>query len=150
MPDLKNPLENKDSKSIKLLISLSVLALLGIIDSVYLTIKYYEGSISCSIISGCQEVLVSRYSAIYGIPISIMGIVFYLGLLIMVGFYLFHKKSWILKILNLLASLGFIFSLYLTYLENFVIRSLCQYCLLSALISTIIFIINFIIMKKNK
>jgi uncharacterized membrane protein len=72
----------------------------------------------------------SRYAAILGVPVSVLGLVGYAGLLLSavlrgeVGVYLGF----------LIALVGTLFSAYLTYLELFVIHAVCQWCLASAAI----------------
>jgi uncharacterized membrane protein len=127
-----------------------VVALLGFIDAVYLTTKYYSGNINCSVISGCQEVLSSQYSAIVGIPLALLGALYYLFVLIAAMLYIDSQNKWALKIIFIFPTIGFIFSIWLTYLQAYVIKAFCQYCILSALTSTLLFIMSLIIIKKNK
>ena len=127
-----------------------VVALLGFIDAVYLTTKYYSGNINCSVISGCQEVLSSQYSAIVGIPLALLGALYYLFVMIAAMLYIDSQNKWALKIIFIFPTIGFIFSIWLTYLQAYVIKAFCQYCILSALTSTLLFIMSLIIIKKNK
>ena len=120
----------------KLIYLIAVLALIGFLDSLYLSASHYSQSIHCSIVSGCQEVLASSYSEIMGVPIAFGGVVFYLFILINALLYIDRPNKWSFRSLAYVPIAGFLFSLYLTYLQFFVIGALCQYCLLSALTST--------------
>lgn len=134
----------------KLTYSFIAIGLIGFIDAVFLTVKHYQGAIGCSLISGCQAVLNSPYSTILGIPVALMGVAYYLSIIILALLYVDIKKNIILKILSYWPITGFIFSIWLVYLQIFVIEAICQYCMLSALTSIIIFILGMILLKKNK
>lgn len=134
----------------KLIYTFGLIALGGFLDAVYLTAAHYTQSINCSVISGCQEVLTSSYSEIFGIPLALLGALYYLFLIINTLLYIDHKNKWSKKIISYLPTFGFLFSLYLIYLMLFQIQALCQYCLLSALSSTILFILSLTLIKKNK
>lgn len=127
-----------------------VVALIGFVDAVYLTVSHYTGHISCSVVSGCQEVLASQYSEIFGIPLALLGALYYLFIIISALLYIDHKNKYSVLALSYVPIFGFLFSLYLVYLMFFVIDALCQYCLLSATTSTTLFILALIFIKKNK
>lgn len=126
------------------------LALIGFLDAIYLTVSHYTGHINCSVISGCQEVLLSPYSKILGIPLALLGALYYLFIIINSLLYIDNQNKWSRIFLSYLPIFGFLFSLYLLYLMIFVIDALCQYCLLSAGSSTILFILSLILINKNK
>jgi uncharacterized membrane protein len=125
----------------KTAIVLVVLALIGLFDAAYLTIKTMANEPVACAISGCEQVLTSQYSHVGSIPISVFGIAFYLGILVLSGVFLFHDFPQVGKFLKILAAIGFMVSVGLTGLQVFVIKSLCMYCLASAVISTLIFVI---------
>ena len=111
---------------------LLVLAVLGAMISAYLTWTHFAGLVPVCTGSGegCEIVQTSRYASIVGIPVALLGLVAYGGLLFSavlwrdVGIYLGF----------LISLVGTLFSAYLTYLEIFVIGALCQWCLASAAI----------------
>jgi len=135
---------------LKLIFCFVGLALIGFLDAVYLTTAHYTGTINCSVISGCQEVLVSQYSIILSIPVALLGTVYYIFILLNALLYIDRQTKLSLKVLKYLPSLGWLFSLYLIYLMFFVIKALCQYCLLSAITSTLLFIMSLILLNKSK
>jgi len=120
----------KEREGRTLRVVLGVLAAAGVLISAYLTWVHFAGIIpACAGGSGgCETVQSSRYATILGAPVSVLGLLGYTGLLYSavlrgdVGVYLGF----------LLALVGTLFSAYLTYLEVFTIRALCQWCLASA------------------
>lgn len=128
----------------------TALAGIGFFDASYLTAKYFNGHINCSIISGCQEVLTSNYSHIGPLPTAALGLIYYLAIIFSSLICLRYQLPLANKFIKILPSLGLVFSLWLTYLQIWVIKSLCQYCLLSALISLGLFILSLKLIKNKK
>jgi uncharacterized membrane protein len=120
----------------KFYIGAALLSLLGLADALYLTIEHVTGqTVRCTILSGCSEVLSSQYAVVGGIPLAAVGAaayftVFSLAILALFG-YRFAGK-----ILTPLVVAMFFVSVWLFYLQAFVIRQFCQYCLISAAITT--------------
>lgn len=117
------------------------LSVVGLIDATILTIEHYSRKgLPCTFSGGCERVLTSKYSEIAGLPIALLGIVFYGLVLFLVVFSIANREP--IKRLPILlwSGIGFSTSLVLTYLQAFAVRSWCQYCLASALTSTLIFI----------
>jgi uncharacterized membrane protein len=120
----------------KFYIGAALLSLLGLADALYLTIEHVTGqTVRCTILSGCSEVLSSQYAVVAGIPLAAVGAaayftVFSLAILALFG-YRFAGK-----ILTPLVVAMFFVSVWLFYLQAFVIRQFCQYCLISAAITT--------------
>ncbi len=119
-----------------------VLSALGFIDATYLTIEHFMNRIPpCTLTSGCEKVLTSSYSSIFGIPVSLIGSLYYLVLLIALFVYFDLKSKKILYYASRFSVLGFIFSLYFVGIQIFALHSYCLYCLISAIISTCIFVV---------
>ena len=116
-------------------------SLVGLGDASYLTAKHLAGSsVPCNILNGCELVLSSQYAEFYGIPTAAFGAIAYfaafsLTLLVYFG----NAKLW--KLFGAVSTLMFLFSLWLVYLQAFVIGSFCQFCLLSAVTSTLLFLL---------
>ena len=111
---------------------LLVLAVLGVLISAYLTWTHFAGltPVCTGSGEGCQTVQSSRYASVLGIPVALLGLIAYGGLIFSTALW---RETGIY--LGLLISLvGTLFSAYLTYLEIFVIGALCQWCLASAAI----------------
>ena len=116
----------------------ALVSLVGLGDAIYLTIQDVTGqSLQCTIIAGCSEVLSSKYAHIGSIPLASVGALAYFiffSLAVLVAFgYGFARP-----LLLTLVSLMFLTSLWLFYLQAFEIRHFCQYCLLSAGVTTIL------------
>jgi uncharacterized membrane protein len=134
----------------KLYVVAALLALLGIADALYLTIEHVTGqSVRCTIISGCSAVLSSPYAVVAGIPLAAVGgaayfTVFSLAILAIFGYRIAGKL--------LLPFVGamFLVTLWLIYLQGFVIREFCQYCLLSALITTTLLVVALFISRRSR
>jgi uncharacterized membrane protein len=110
----------------------SLVALIGLGDAIYLTIHSLTGEqVPCSLVAGCEMVLTSEYAKIVGIPLAAFGaaayfVAFSLAVLAVFG----NRKMWFL--FGVQVSLMAVFSLWLLYLQAFVIGAFCQFCLLSA------------------
>ncbi len=110
----------------------AIVALIGIADSAYLTAKHFSGTqVPCSIISGCESVLTSSYAEIAGIPTAAFGVLAYLIAFSLALFTAFGNRS-LWKVFGVLVFLMSGFTLWLIYLQAFVIGAFCQFCLISA------------------
>lgn len=128
----------------KLPLLAAVVALVGLADAIYLTIHHYTGEkVPCSIVAGCEQVLTSSYAEIAGVPLAIFGaaayfIAFSLAILAAFG----NRLTWTL--FGVQVSVMAIFTVWLVYLQGFVIEAFCQFCLLSAATTVTLFIIYLI------
>jgi len=128
-----------------------IVAIIGFADATYLTVEHFQGVIPpCSITSGCEKVLTSSYAEIFGIPVAIFGIIYYLVMAVGIFVYLDTKKEPVLRWTLRLSVFGFIMTLWFIYVQQFVLHSYCQYCLTSALTSTILFIISLVACFKYR
>lgn len=128
-----------------------VFALIGFVDATYLTIKNIRGeSIECSLTYGCNTVTSSIYAEIFGIPVALFGAIYYLSVILLSVFFLDKKKEYTLYIISKLTWIGLIASAYFIFIQAFVLRAWCQYCIVSAITSTLLFIIGTIYINKNK
>jgi len=125
----------------KLPLLAAVVALIGLGDAVYLTIHHYTGEkVPCSIVEGCEQVLTSAYAEVGGVPLAIFGagayfVAFSLAILAAFG----NRLMWTL--FGVQVSLMLIFTAWLVYLQAFVIEAFCQFCLLSAATTLVLFVI---------
>lgn len=141
---------NRQPVNPKIIYIFLILALIGFGDAIYLTASYYKGTISCSIIAGCYEVLKSSYSTIFDIPIAILGALFYLLIIFMSLWQLHSQNRWAPHVLSIFPAIGFLFSIWLVYLQLFVIKYICIYCMFSALTSTLLFITSLVLVFNKK
>jgi uncharacterized membrane protein len=123
-----------------------VLSLAGIGVSGYLAYKRVAGgSLACTRWAQCDVVNNSLYSVLFGIPISFIGLAGYLALLgaAVAALITSGRTRRLILALGLLMALGgFGFSLWLTYVEVYIIEALCAWCLASAAIITLLAITN--------
>ena len=106
-------------------------ACFGLIDSAYLTIKHLQGAyIRCD--DECSAVLGSRYAeGIAGVPLAAFGAMAYAGAII-AAFMMTRGSIWARKVFAIFATGMAVFSVWLIYLQAFVIHAFCKYCLASA------------------
>ena len=133
------------------LVVLFVVAVVGLADASYLTYEHYTGNkVVCSITGGCEKVLTREYSTVFGVPISLGGIIFYLAVLGFAFHFLLQpidKRA--TQLLLAMSTVGLLTSAYLTGLQAFVIRAWCQFCLLSAFTSLCIFLLSIALYRKG-
>jgi uncharacterized membrane protein len=121
-----------------------VLAIVGALDSAYLAWLKVTGSVAtCSNIGDCEAVNSSRYAEVAGVPIAILGLLGYLAILGLT-FLEIREPSW--KSGLRLAFFGFtlagtLYSIYLTYVEVAILRAICPFCVVSAVVMLALFII---------
>jgi uncharacterized membrane protein len=130
------PVAGDSSKKIVwLYLIAAIVSLIGLGDAIYLTIQDITGeSLRCTIISGCSEVLSSKYAHIGSVPLAAVGafayfVFFSLAILAAFGY------GFVRPLLLIIVSFMFLATLWLLYLQAFVIRHFCQYCLLSAAVT---------------
>ena len=113
----------------------ALLSVLGLADAIYLTIEHVTGqSVRCTIIAGCSEVLSSSYAVVAGIPLALIGAAAYFSVFSLATLAAFGYR-WAATLLTPVTVAMFVVSLWLFYLQAFVIRAFCQFCLFSAAIT---------------
>ncbi len=127
-----------------------IISAFGFADATYLTTQHYLGlPVACSILEGCEQVTTSPYSFIFGIPVALLGSMFYLTVLILSVIYLDSKKIKFLNFIAIITPIGFLASLYFVYLQIFVIKAICLWCMGSATTSTLLFILSLIYLHRQ-
>ncbi len=123
------------------------LAVIGLLVSLYMTIyKVTDNDAMCLGSGDCATVNASRYSEVYGIPVALFGVLGYgaiLGLNLVENRTEFLRHNAILFAFGL-ALAGFLFTLYLIYVEFAWIKALCPFCIVSQITMTILFIVSVI------
>ena len=113
-------------------------SLIGLADSIYLTVEHLSGrSVQCTIVRGCSEVLSSPYASIRGVPLALIGAIAYFAVFSLGTLAAFGYKS-AARLLPIVVGIMFLTTLWLFYLQAFVIRAFCQFCLLSALVTLVL------------
>jgi uncharacterized membrane protein len=119
----------------------AIVALFGLADGIYLTVEHVSGrSAQCIASSGCQEVLSSRYAAIGPIPLASLGALAYFtafSTALLAAFGYAKCRA----LFALLVATMFAVTLWLFYLQAFVLHAFCDYCLFSAGVTTVLTLI---------
>lgn len=124
-------------------ISILILAFLGLADSAYLAQHEASGvPLLCNIqnLSGCNIVAASEYSRLFGIPLAEYGVLFYSVLFVLAALELVIFNRLLRRILQIISLVGIVSSLYFTIIQVYFIGAFCIYCLASAVIALLILI----------
>jgi uncharacterized membrane protein len=122
---------------------MALVALIGVFLSLYLTMFKlgYIGTLACG--SGsCETVQLSKWGDFLGVPVAAWGVGYYaivLGLAFAGVQVRYESSARLTKWLVYVTGAGLLFSLWLTYLELFVIHALCRWCLGSAAMTLVLF-----------
>ncbi len=134
-----------------------LLSLAGLGVSLYLMWGYTApgATLACGGSHGCETVKNSMYANLMGIPLPSLGLVSYLGLLVLLlaqNQPAVRNRGWsafIALAIFGLSLIGVLYSAYLTYIELFVIYAVCRWCVASALIMVAIFILSIFNLRNN-
>ena len=124
---------------------MALLSLAGLFLGAYLTLyKFgYIGTLACGV-SSCEQVQTSRWSVFLGLPVATWGVGFYALMLALsiAGLQESYAESRGLSLAMLiLAGWGVLFTAWLNYLEAYVIHAWCEWCLFSAGMVLVLFIL---------
>jgi uncharacterized membrane protein len=124
--------------------AVALLALIGLLISAYMTAYKFGllGTIVCGT-GGCETVQNSPWAVFAGVPVPVIGLLGYGALLVaaLLGVQpRFMDDRRVALVLIAGASIGILFSAYLTWLEAAVIHAWCQWCIVSAILAMLIFI----------
>ena len=128
------------------------LTLLGLVVAIYMTIfKLTDNDKMCIGNGGCSKVNSSIYAEVYGIPVALFGVGGYAviaALLFMEDRNQFLEQNGTMIVFGL-ALIGFLFTLYLIYVELALIHALCPFCVTSQITMTILFILSIIRLARQ-
>ena len=120
---------------------LLALALVGLGDTFYLSYFQYLNVVPSCAIAGCDTVLTSVYSKFFGVPLSYIGLVYYgymLGLEVMLAIDPYSKGLRVGALIY--TGIGLLYSLHAVfYVQMMLIGAFCQYCILSAFLTLLLF-----------
>ena len=122
----------------------AALSIAGIFVALYLLLYKLGivGNLACSI-GSCETVNLSKWATFLGAPVAAWGVGFYIVMFVLALVSLqdrYAESVGMSKLLALVSGSGFAFSAWLTYLELFVIHAVCQWCVVSAILVTLIFV----------
>jgi uncharacterized membrane protein len=129
-------------------VTLLSIALIGFADAAFLTAEHFAGEIPPCTTGGCEQVLTSKYAEIAGIPLALAGAVYYLTIAILAFVRIENGSEKALRYAVYMTAIGFLVSLWLFYLQAFVILSYCQYCLVSGATSLLLFVVSVIAIRR--
>lgn len=123
----------------------ALVALIGVLLAAYLTLYKVGliGTLACGT-GACETVQLSRWATFLGLPVAAWGIGFYVVVLALSLAGLQDRWSdepWVTTALLIVTGWGLLFSAWLTYLELAVIRAICRYCVVSAVLVVILFML---------
>ena len=135
LPEIKN---THSLRATRLYGFAAFVSLIGLADSIYLTVEHLSGrSVRCTIVSGCSEVLSSSYATVGNVPLAMIGAAAYFTVFSL-AVLAAYSYNWATKLVTVIVGLMFITTLWLLYLQAFVIKHFCQFCLLSALVTFVL------------
>jgi uncharacterized membrane protein len=122
----------------------ALVSLAGVFVALYLMLYKlgYIGTLVCAV-GSCEVVQTSRWATLLGFPVAGWGVAYYVAMLgvALAGLAPALADSRRLSLAMAAATgIGVLFSLWLTYLELFVIHAICQWCVVSALLATALFV----------
>jgi uncharacterized membrane protein len=122
---------------------IAVLALIGVLISAYMSAYKFGliGEIACGT-GGCGLVQNSPWAVFLGVPVPVIGLLGYGAMLAaaLAGIQAFPSHRMVPIVLGGGATMGLLFTAYLTYLEAFVIHAWCRWCIASGALAVLIFI----------
>lgn len=140
---------------------LLLLSVLGFADATYLTERHYDGlAVGCIALGGCDQVTASAYATVGNVPIALLGAGYYGVILGLVAGYLFLSRrrgvgggrvaEALLNFTARFTVIGFLVSLWLVYLQLFVIKAVCVYCMVSAATATLLFLFGTLLLYARR
>lgn len=149
MNSLKNIKERKST--FVLIVVLFLLSFLGLLDALYLSAAEYQGLVVTCGSGGCAEVTTSEYSRIFGIPVSYLGLLHYSVMFVFTLLVFAFKKRFLLifpilplSIVGVMASAWFVFA------QVVLLKSICYFCMASAVSSLLLFIVTVVLVWRNQ
>jgi len=132
----------------------ALVALAGLFVASYLSLYKLGiiGTLACSV-GSCETVQLSKWANLFGMPVAVWGIGFYVAVLVLslVGLSAtFADSPRLSQLLVGMTGFGVLFSAWLTWLELYVIHAICTYCVISAILVTILFVISLLDLRDVK
>jgi uncharacterized membrane protein len=135
----------------RIILALVVISFIGFLDATYITAKHYLGDIPpCGLTGECEAVLTSQYATVFNIPVALSGAIYYLFIFLLLIAYVDTKNNRLIFVISSITLIGFLVSLWFVYLQLFVIKAICIYCISSAVICTILFFTGLFMLKLQK
>ena len=125
---------------------LAAAAYAGFVISLYLTFVHYRGYVSpCYVVRGCEEVQTSKYSVILGVPLALLGTLFF-GLMFYLGIGLLTSaRVRLVQAYKLLAFVGALAIIPLFLLQAITLKAFCTYCVATEALMLVIWVVSFLL-----
>ena len=118
--------------------AVAIVSMAGLADATYLTVQALTGeTLSCGGSPDCFRVLGSSFAKVGGIPVAMLGALAYFSVFSFATFAAFGH-GWVRKFLALIVGAMFTATLWLLYVQAFLLHAYCRYCLFSAAITFLI------------
>jgi uncharacterized membrane protein len=131
-----------------------IASIIGLLDAGYLSYsKIFAAKLYCTPgLGDCASVNASQWSYVFGIPVAYLGFLTYVAILLIVLFgkrikFIAPYQEYLFFFVTLV---GILFSGYLTYIEAAVLHTYCQWCVLSATMMTVLFVISVIKLARRQ
>jgi len=123
----------------------------GFVISLYLTFVHYRGYVSpCYVVHGCEAVQTSRYAVIMGVPLALVGTVFF-ALMFYLGIGLLtSSRLLVLRVYKVLAFAGALAIIPLFLLQAIVLKAFCTYCVATEAIMLVLWVVSFLLTAPGR
>ena len=126
--------------------ALAAAAYAGFVISAYLTIVHYRGYVSpCYVVHGCEQVQTSRYSVVMGVPVALLGTVFFALMFYLSIGLLTSSRVRIVRVYKVLAFAGALAIIPLFLLQAIVLKAFCTYCVATEAIMLLLWVLSFLL-----
>ena len=125
---------------------LAGVAYAGFVISLYLTFVHFRGYVSpCYVVHGCEEVQTSKYSVILGVPLALIGTVFF-ALMFYLGIgVLTSSRLRVVQVYKVLAFAGALAIIPLFLLQAIVLKAFCSYCVATEVLMLLLWVLSFLL-----
>lgn len=136
---------------------IQLLSVPGIVLAYYLWL-YHESKVfpACAVggLWDCGQVSgpSAQYSSIAGVPVALIGLLGYVAIFLLIWLrdWLPLLDQYMPELMVGVVGLGFAFTIFLTAVEAFVLGAFCQYCLVSAVIITVMFVLSLLFLRSSR
>lgn len=126
-----------------------VVSLAGFADAMYLTVKHFSHSvIPCSLTHGCEIVTTSVYATPLGIPVALLGAIYYFALVAATFVAINEKNERLFRLATRATLLGLLASVWFVVVQVVILHAICQWCMISAVTSTALFILGYVVAPR--
>ena len=138
-----------------------IVSFIGVLDAGFLTFEHYSGYVPpCSFLKGCEAVTTSAYSVVFGVPVALLGLIYYLVVFLLSVYGIdsllkdenevhVRKAVKICLFIGKVTIVGLLATLWFLSAQIFIIKAICLYCLISAVTSITLFVLGVITRKRR-